>query len=185
MFRVDRKTGAIGASLSQGAYGTAGMGDLWFASDGSPTILRVDPSTGVTKATIASPGESNCSIGGAFPDSAWASCFGREITTRAAARIDPKSNSPAAVAFLPPSHGVAGVYVLDGATWVVASFTTIDDGTPLTGLLRVDPDTGAIERSLSLPGVDADGPVVAGGALWIPDETGHRIVRVDATELAG
>ena len=63
--------------------------------------------------------------------------------------------------------------------------TTIDDGTPLTALLRVDPDTGAIERSLSLPGVDADGPVVAGGALWIPDETGHRIVRVDATELSG
>ena len=86
---------------------------------------------------------------------------------------------------LPPSHGVAGVFVLDGATWVVASFTTIDDGTPLTGLLRVDPGTGAIERFLSLPGVDADTPVVAGGALWIPDETGHRIVRVDATELAG
>ena len=30
-----------------------------------------------------------------------------------------------------------------------------------------------------------DGPIVAGGALWIPDETGHRVVRVDATELAG
>jgi hypothetical protein len=49
----------------------------------------------------------------------------------------------------------------------------------------VDPDTGAIERSFSLPGVDADGAVVAGGALWIPDETGHRIVRVDAAELSG
>ena len=157
MFRVDRKTGAVGASLSQGAYGTAGMGDLWFASDGSPTILRVDPSTGATKATIAAPGESNCGIGGPFPDSAWTGCFGREVEPRSAARIDPASNSLAAVVSLPPSHGVASVVVLDGATWVVASFTTIDDGTPLTGLLRVDPDTGAIERSFSLPGVDADG----------------------------
>ena len=97
MFRVDRRTGAVGASLSQGAYGTAGMGDIWFASDGSPTILRVDPSTGVTKATIAAPGESNCGIGGPFPDSAWTGCFGREVEPRSAARIDPASNSLAAV----------------------------------------------------------------------------------------
>ena len=138
MFRVDRKTGAVGASVSQGAYGTAGMGDLWFASDGSPTILRVDPSTGVTKATIAAPGESNCGIGGPFPDSAWTGCFGREVEPRSAARIDPASNSLAAVVSLPPSHGVASVVVLDGATWVVASLRAIDDGTPLTGLLRVD-----------------------------------------------
>ncbi len=181
MFRVDRKTGAVGASVSQGAYGTAGMGDLWFASDGSPTILRVNPSTGVTKATIAAPGESNCVIDGPFPDSAWIGCWGQEVEPRLVSRIDPATNSVAAVVRLLPSHG-AGVAILSGATWVVAAFEQAD-GAPFAGLLRVDPATGAIEHFLSLQGVGPDGPVVAGGALWIPDEAGHRIVRVDATEL--
>jgi streptogramin lyase len=184
MLHVDRSTGDTGTMLSQGAYGTAGAGDLWFAPGGSPTILRVDPSTGEATATIAAPGESNCGISGMFPDGAWTGCFGREIEPRSAARIDPATNSVVAVVRLPPSHGVSGVFVLDGETWVVAAFEEAD-GTPFAGLLRVDPATGTIERFLSLRGVDPDFPVVAGGAIWIPDEAGHRIVRVDAAELSG
>ena len=183
MLRVDRKTGAVGATVTQGAYGTAGMGDLWFASGGSPTILRVDPSTRATTATIAAPGETNCAISGSFPDNIWIGCGGPEVVPRTVARIDPATDTVAAVVTLPPAHG-AGTVIVDGATWIVTAFPQAD-GSPSTGLLRVDPHTGAIERFLLLRGVDPDPPVVAGGALWIPDEAGHRILRVDAATLSG
>jgi len=32
---------------------------------------------------------------------------------------------------------------------------------------------------------DPDPPIVAAGALWIPDEANHRILRVGAGELTG
>ena len=60
MTLVDRKTGVLGRSVDAGAYGTAGLGDLWFASDHSTTIERVDPASGSVKATIEGKGEDNC-----------------------------------------------------------------------------------------------------------------------------
>ena len=76
---VDRKTGVLGRSVDAGAYGTSGLGDLWFASDHSTTIERVDPASGSVKATIEGKGEDNCSIAGEFPDNVWLSCFGRDV----------------------------------------------------------------------------------------------------------
>lgn len=180
MYRVDRVTGEVGSSIiSQGAYGIAGLGDLWFA--GTNQLLRVDPATGETTASIEYPGETNCSMGGAFPDNVWTACFGGEVIARAAARIDPTANSVAAVAELPPTHG-GGIVVIAGQPWFVGAFEG-SDGNPYAGLLRLDPETGAIDRFLSLAGVDPDAAVVSADALWVPDEAGHRVLKVDFADM--
>jgi streptogramin lyase len=181
MARVDRVTGEVSSNVVlQGAYGTAGMGDLWFTDD-SLKVVRVDPATGDDKATIDFPGETNCTMYASFPDNVWTACFGREVMSRSASRIDPITNTVATVATLPPSHG-GSVIVIAGRPWFLGSFED-SDGEPFAGLLRIDAATGAIDRFLALAGADPDPSVVAGNALWIPDEAGDRILKVDFAQL--
>ena len=164
MTLVDRKTGVLGRSVDAGAYGTSGLGDLWFASDHSTTIERVDPASGSVKATIEGKGEDNCSITGEFPDNVWLSCFGRDVRSRSATRIDPATNTVAAVATVPPSHG-GSVAIIDGEPWFVGLFDD-DERNPAGGLLRMDPATGAVERFVSIgPADPADSVVASGGDL--------------------
>ena len=179
---VDRKTGVLGRSVDAGAYGTSGLGDLWFASDHSTTIERVDPASGSVKATIEGKGEDNCSITGEFPNNVWLSCFGRDVRSRSASRIDPATNTAAAVATVPPSHG-GSVAIIDGEPWFVGLFDDAS-GNPLGGLLRMDPATGAVDRFVSIGPADPNPPVVAAGAIWFPDEAGHRILRVNVADLS-
>ena len=182
MTLVDRKTGVLGRSVDAGAYGTSGLGDLWFTTDLTPTIERVDPASGSVKATIEGKGEDNCMITGEFPDNVWSSCFGIEVRSRSVTRIDPATDTVAAVATVPPSHG-GSVAIIDGEPWFVGLF---DDahGNPLGGLLRLDPATGAVERFVSIGPADPDPSVVASGALWVPDEAGHRLLRVNLADLS-
>ena len=181
MVLVDRKTGVLGRSVDAGAYGTVGLGDLWFAKDHSTTIERVDPASGSVKATIEATGEDNCIITGEFPDNVWLSCFGLDIQSRSATRIDPATNTVAAVATVPPSHG-GSVTIIDGEAWFVGTFEDAG-GNPFGGLLRIDPATGAVERFVSIGPADPHPPVVAGGAAWFADEAGHRILRVNLADL--
>jgi len=184
MTQVDRVTGEISSNVvSWGAYGISGLGDLWFTYGSLLKVLRIDPATGDEKATIDVAGETNCSLGGSFPDNVWTACFGREVITRSASRIDPITNTLATVATLPPSHG-GSVIVVDGQPWFVGTFEG-SDGEPYAGLLRIDPLSGTIDRFFSLAGADPNLPVVAGNALWVPDEAGSRILRVDFADLAG
>jgi streptogramin lyase len=183
MTLVDRTTGLLGRSVDTGAYGTSGLGDLWFTTGETTTIERADPASGSVKATIEGKGEYNCGITGEFPDSAWMSCFGREIQSRSATRIDTATNTVAAVATLPAMQG-GGVAIIDGETWFVGTFADAS-GEPFSGLLRLDPDTGAVERFVSIGFADASIPVIAGGALWFSDEAGHRILRVNVADLSG
>ena len=191
--RIDRVTGTIDRTLRVGAYGRAGLGDLWITHPsskdaanhiGSPdSVERIDPDTGATKASFKVQKEGNCTISGQFPDTVWVTCFGREVMQRAATRLDPTTNTVTAVATLPPSHG-GWVVAFDGKVWFGGTFEDAD-GHPFGALLRLDQATGAIRQFVSIGPADPDPPVVAGGALWIPDEAGHRILRVDAAFLAG
>jgi len=182
MTLVDRKTGRLGRSMDAGTYGTAGLGDLWFPADRTTTIERVDPASGEIKATIEGQGEDNCDITGEFPDNVWLSCFGRDVRSRSATRIDPATNSVAAVATVPPSHG-GSLAIIDGEPWFVGLFED-DAGNPTGGLLRMDPATGAIDRFVSIGPADPNPPVVAAGAIWVPDEAGHRLLRVNVADLS-
>jgi streptogramin lyase len=183
MVLVDRATGKLGRTVDVGAYGREGLGDLWFVPRGSTTIERVDPTSGSIKATIEAKGEENCGLAGEFPDKVWLSCFGRDVRPRTVSRIDPETNTVAAVASLPPSHG-GGVVIIDGETWFLGNFEDAG-GKPFGGLLHLDGATGAIERFVSIGPADPDSALHAGGAIWIPDEAGHRILRVNLADLAG
>ena len=183
MTQVDRVTGEISSNVvSKGAYGTSGMGDLWFTSGSLLKVLRVDPATGEEKATIEFAGETNCSLFGSFPDNVWTACFGRDVIARSASRIDPITNTVATVAMLPPSHG-GSVILIDGQPWFVGTFEG-SDRKPVAGLLRIDPLTGSVDRFITVAGVDSDLPVVTGNALWLADEAGSRILRIDLADLA-
>jgi streptogramin lyase len=179
MLLVDRTSGSLGRSLPAGAYGTAGLGDLWFTSGGM--VKRIDPATAAVKASIAVQNEGNCDVSGTFPDQAWISCFGRDVVARSASRVDPAGDRIAALASLPPCHG-GSFAILDRDAWFVGTFED-PSRTPFGGLLRLDPATGALEQFVSIGPADPNTPVVAGGAIWVPDEAGHRILRVDATAL--
>lgn len=182
MTDVDRVTGELGSKVvSQGAYGNSGLGDLWFTAGSPLAVVRVDPATGIEKARIKVPGETNCTLYGSFPDNVWTACFGGDVVARSAARVDPVTNSLAAVTALPPSHG-GSVVVIDGQPWFVGSFDGAD-GQPFAGLLRIDPLTGRLDRFFSIAGADCDPGVVAGNALWLPDEAGNRILRIDLADL--
>ena len=183
MTLVDRKTGVLGRSVDAGAYGTSGLGDLWFTSDLTTTIERVDPASGSVEATIEGKGEDNCMITGEFPDNVWMSCFGREVLSRSATRIDPATNTVATVATVPPSHG-GSVAIIDGEPWFVGAFDDAS-GNPLGGLLRMDPASGAVDQFVSIGPADPNPSVVAAGAIWVPDEAGHRVLRVNVADLSG
>jgi streptogramin lyase len=182
MTLVDRKTGTLGRSLDAGTYGTAGLGDLWFPSGRTTTIERVDPASGTVKATIEAAGEDNCDIMGEFPDNVWLSCFGRAIQSRSISRIDPATDTVATVATVPPSHG-GSVAIIDGEAWFVGLFKDAD-GNESGGLVRMDPDTGAVEQFVSIGPADPNPAVVTSGAIWVPDEAGHRLLRVNVADLS-
>lgn len=183
MVLVDRETGALGRSIDRGAYASAGLGDLWFTVGLGTKVERVDPASGAVKATIDAEGETNCTLSGAFPDNVWLSCFGRDVSERSASRIDTTTNAVAATALLPPSHGGA-VVIVGGRPWFVGAFED-GAGQPFAGLLLLNPATGAIERFISAGHADPDAAVVAGEAVWVPDEANHRILRVDIADLGG
>jgi hypothetical protein len=110
------------------------------------------------------------------------SCFGGDIRSRFATRIDPATNTVAAVATVPPSHG-GSVAIIEGEPWFVGTFEDAG-GNPLGGLLRMDPATGAVERFVSIGPADPNPSVVAAGAIWVPDEAGHRLLKVNAADLS-
>jgi streptogramin lyase len=180
MVLVDRKTGERGPTVTQGAYGAAGLGDLWFGSKTS-SIRRVDPATNTVVATIDVPGARSCGVGGLFPDNVWTTCSGSDTRARSVARIDPITNTVTAVATIRSSE-LGGVGIIDGQPWYIGSFR--DSSGAFAGLLRLNGDTGAIERFRSIRGADPDGALVAGGALWIADELGRRVLRVNLTDLS-
>ena len=182
MTLVDRKTGTLGRSVDAGTYGTAGLGDLWFPSDRTTTIERVDPASGEIKATIEGKGEDNCDLMGEFPDNVWLSCFGRDVRSRSATRIDPATNTVATVTTIPPSHG-GSVVIIDGEAWFVGSLR----GRRWQPGRRAPPhgsQHGAVDRFISIGPVDPNPPVVAAGAIWVPDEAGHRLLRVNVADLS-
>ncbi len=185
MIHVDRLSGALGTSIRLGAYAQGSPDALWFAVPGDPpTVVRVDPASGATVATIAVPAGTGCAIAGTVPDALFtSSCFGRDAETRTFARIDPLTNTVVSTTELPATHGGNPV-VAGGSIWLVGAFDAPDDS-HFAGLVRVDPVSGAAQQWISLPGVEPDGSIGTANAIWVPDEGGHRVLRYDIASLAG
>ena len=67
--------------------------------------------------------------------------------------------------------------------WFVGLFDDAS-GNPLGGLVRMDPATGAVDQFASIGPADPNPSVVASGAIWVPDEAGHRVLRVNVADLS-
>lgn len=185
MFRIDRTTGEIDPSseVEGSAYATFGMGDFWFMS--GIQVDRVDPQTKEVVAKIYVADKADCArdVAGPFPDAFWTGCFDRSAREQSIARIDPTTNTVAQVLTLPSSVG--GRFVEIGEeTWYVGVFEDADHNA-FSGLIRIDPTTGAMDRFYSIPGVDLDATaIIFGDAVWFPDE-GGTMLKIDIADLDG
>jgi hypothetical protein len=133
-----------------------GAGAVWVADDQGARVLRISPVTNRVVAHIA--------VGDGPADMVFAGPRAWVLTHRdnTLFRIDTKTNAA------PRLRAVAG------ADAAAERFAVLGDSLWITGrgvpLLEVDPDTGAIRRSIDIDGTGID-IVAAAGALWIPVRT--------------
>jgi peptide/nickel transport system substrate-binding protein len=205
LLRVDVSQGRIGARIVVGDIPTSvavGGGSIWVTDSGDRAVSRVDPRTNTVSATIpVGNGPTAIAAGGG---SLWvANTLDATVT-----RIDAPSGRR--LATIPVGAGPAAIAVGLGSVWVTdqdagevsrvsaSSDTVIDTISVGRGpvsvaagpdaiwvanrgdatLSRIDPRTDTVTTS----DVGADGAlVVAASSVWITDEAGGRLLRIDAT----
>lgn len=165
--RLDAKTNQPGAivTVAKPCAGLAlGFGSLWIPSCGDHTVVRVDPETGVSQATIvAGPADSEGGIT-AGAGSVWI------VTSKDGdlARIDPSTNTVTSHIHIPA--GSFNPIFADGSIWVSSNA----GGT----LVRVDPATNQVVGQTPV------GPMprfltAGAGAVWVLNQGDGTIARVD------
>ena len=179
MIHVDRVSGALGASIGLGAYALGGPDALWFAGPGDPpTVVRVDPASGATVATIDVPAGTGCAVAGTVPDALFtSSCFARTAETRTFARIDPLTNTVVATTQLPATHG--GNPVVAGGFDLARRCVRCARWLPFRG---PGPRRPGVRRgaAVDLPPWRRSGRVDRDRERDLgPDEAGHRVLRYD------
>jgi hypothetical protein len=183
MFKVDRATGEIDPTtqLVGSAYAAAGMGKFWFVN--SQMVRSIDPQTKDVTPVFDITGITNCArgVGGKFPDAVWTGCFERDVIERSVARINLATKTVTALVNVPPTNG-GGVNTIGDHDWFVGGFQDTD-GKRIAGLLRIDPQTAELDRFFSVTGADLDGTFIAGNALWLVDEAGHQLIKLNLADL--
>lgn len=165
--RLDAKTNQPGAivTVPKPCAGLAlGFGSLWIPSCGDHTIVRVDPETGATEATIAAgPADSEGGIA-TGAGSVWI------VTSKASdlVRIDPATNAVSTHIRIPAAS--FNPIFADGSVWVSSNA----GGT----LVRVDPATNKVASETPV------GPMprfltAGAGSVWVLNQGDGSIARVD------
>ncbi len=184
MMRLDPRTAKVTSTIAGNSRMVAGMGELWHGSQPGedPAVTEVDPATGADVAATPVPQGSQCTVTGSFPDNVWAGCTpfqsGGSADAATVVRIDPKTHTVVTSVTLP---GFLDVVVVNGFPW----FLVPSDGSdgPALSLYKVDPATGQVLAVRDLGSLDPNAPVVTDNAVWIPDQAGQRLVRLDASTL--
>ncbi len=154
--RIDPKsrkvvgTIGIGTDVSDLAVG---FGSVWVANGNDGTLARIDPDSNAVERTLRFGGGNELVPEPVFTVAAGA---GAVWITRgnAVLRINPATNEVTKSIPVEPPLGLA---VGGGSAWVT---TRIDH------VLRIEPRTGAISATFSLPSA-AMAPVAGGGRLWL------------------
>jgi streptogramin lyase len=167
--RIDPSTNTVVTTVEGGNAIAAGHGSLWFGQRGADRIIRVDPVTGETLAVIDVPRDHDCGVASSS-DSMWASCFDPDRIVGSVVRIDPATNE--AVATIHTGAAGGGPFEVQGRTWLSTS-------SPEGGaFMAIDLDTNTVEEILRVgPGFDPDNPVIAGGSLWIANDSRDEVYR--------
>ncbi|WP_255484308.1 PQQ-binding-like beta-propeller repeat protein [Granulicella sp. 5B5] len=159
-------TNTVGLSVdvSRPCSGLAnGFGSVWAPSCGDHEVLRIDPKTGKTIATIAADpanSEGGITVGAG---AVW-------IVTKPATlvRIDPKKN--AITASYPLPAGSDNPTFADGFVWV----SSYDNGQ----LLKVNPKTGEVAATIAV-GPKPRFLTVGAGSIWTLNQGDGTVSRVN------
>jgi streptogramin lyase len=153
--RLDPRSARVTARVRTGAsrpYNLwAGAGSLWTVDDASGEVLRIDPARRAVIARIAvGDGPSDLVFAG---ERAWVI----NHRDRGLVRIDTSSNAPSRLATI-PGDAPERIAHAAGSLWITGRGTD---------LLRVDPATGEVQRTIEIGagGIDV---VAAAGSIWVP-----------------
>ena len=158
LYRLNPRTARVTRRIALGAFAPyniwIGSGSAWVADDQGGRVLRVSPSKNKVVARIA--------VGDGPSDMVFAGARAWVINHRDSTlfRIDMATNR--AVRLATVGEDAAERFVILGdSLWFTGR------GTPL---LEVDPETGAMRRTIDIDGTGID-IVAANGALWVPVRT--------------
>ena len=140
----------IGTDVSDVAVG---FGSVWVANGNDGTVARIDPKLNTVERTLKFRGGSDLAPRPVFSvaigaGSVWVT-RGNQVL-----RIDPKTDEVTASI---PTESPLGIAAGDEAVWVT---TKVDH------VVRIEPTTGAITATVSLPG-QGIAPLVGGDSLWL------------------
>jgi streptogramin lyase len=167
--RIDPATNTVVLTVEGGNAIAGGHGSLWFGQRGADRIIRADPVTGETIAVIDVPRDHDCGVASSS-DSMWGSCFDPDRIVGSVVRIDPATNEVVATIHTGAAGG--GPFETEGRTWLSTS-------SPEGGaFMAIDLDTNTVEEILTVgPGFDPDNPVIAGGSVWVANDSRDEVYR--------
>jgi streptogramin lyase len=148
--RIDPRTGAVRNAISVGdsSYVFTAAGSVWTPDDPRSTLMRYTPGASVTQQIAVGDGTS------ALVESAgrvWIVNH-RDATLQ---RIDTTTNTVTALGKL-PGEAPERMVLSDGSLWITGRGTD---------LLRVDPETGAVQATIEL-GAGGVNLATAAGSIW-------------------
>jgi YVTN family beta-propeller protein len=167
--RIDPRTNAPAETLHQPpeeplvsptALGVAtGDGSLWLAS-GTKRVLRIDPATGRTIATVPVPtGPLALGVGeGAI----WVGSLARRVS-----RIEPRTNR--VMASVPVDNEAEGIAVGKGAVWAAVCCDSV---------WRIDPTTNVLTGTIRV-GATPSGVAIGEGSVWVSSYGDGTVSRVN------
>ncbi|MBY0504878.1 MAG: hypothetical protein K2X03_13275 [Bryobacteraceae bacterium] len=168
LVRVDPKTNKLSEPFS-GLDKTCGglvsaFGSLWAPNCGNQTVVRLDPKTGKTAATVSVTTANVASAIAATADSIW--LLTDERTTLS--RVDPDTNAVVAEVRLEP--GCSALHFAETALWLACP--------SLNKVIRVDPRTNLAVNRIDVAGKPA--ALTAGeGSIWVLCQAEGKVVRID------
>ena len=153
--RIDPRTARITARLQTAASAPynlwAGAGSLWSVDDQTGEVLRIDPiARKVTRKIPVGDGAADLVFRGTR---VWVI----NHRDRRLVLIDASTNRPTRLTTVPGDAP-------ERMAWSAGSLWVTGRG---TDLLRLDPETGAVQATIEI-GVGGIDVVAAGGALWVP-----------------
>lgn len=140
---------------------------VWVASTKPFAILRIDPATNKTVASIKIPGEACSGLASGF-GSIWAPICGKQP---ALVRIDATKKAVTAVLPIAPAGPEAGIAASYDSVWLA----TDANGT----LVRIDPSTNSVRQKISIP-PGSYNPIFSHGIVWITGIEKNIVTAVDA-----
>ena len=167
--RVDPRTNAPAETLGQpeeeplvspAALGVAtGEGSVWLAS-GTKRVLRIDPATGRTIATVRVPaGPLSVAVG---EGAVWVGSLAHRVS-----RIEPSTN--AMTVSVPVSNEAEGLAVGDGAVWAAVCCDSV---------WRIDPTTNVLTGTVPVGAVPS-GVAIGEGSIWVASYGDGTVSRIN------